>query len=578
MNKVLAGRYELIERIGEGGMAVVYKAKDRLLNRYIAVKILRPEYTKDKKFVQSFKRESQAAAGLQNQNIVGVYDVGKEGNINFIVMELIDGDTLSNIIEKKAPLDYQVAVDITKQVAQALSVAHKHSIIHRDIKPHNIMITKDGVAKLADFGIAKAVSSSTIVADTSKVIGSVHYFSPEQARGSYVDERSDIYSLGIVLYEMLTGRVPFDGENPVQVALMHINENIKPPSEIVAGIPPTLERIVLKATDRIPENRYKSTEEMLKDLEGVEFMSNMMNGNHTDINRGVWAAPVPERRNSSSNTDYDDVPEKKKKKKKKKSRKKGWIIAGSIALGCLLIIGILIAFGVIGSKAQVEVPDLTGMTYNEAKMTLEQKDLKIERGEDVPSSKYEKGRVVSQLPLSGTKVKKGKYITVNISEGQKKGKVPSLINMKYTSRAEIDDYLESYGYSLGEVTERESDAEEGTIISQTPSAGRKAKRGSTVDIVVSKGKENPTVPSITGMTLDEAKNVLSGAGFGLGNVSYRESNIYSDGYIMEQQYSPGTKLEKGKSISVVVAKQKQEPVEPETPDPNNPGEQSGQGE
>ena len=202
MSKLLAGRYELVEKIGEGGMAVVYKSKDRLLNRYVAIKILRPEYTSDEQFVESFKNESQAAAGLQHPNIVAVYDVGKSGNINYIVMELIEGRPLSDIISEKGSLDYKFTIEVAKQMASALSLAHKHRIIHRDVKPHNILITEGGTAKLTDFGIAKAVSSSTMVAETSKIIGSVHYFSPEQARGSYVDERSDIYSLGIVMYEM----------------------------------------------------------------------------------------------------------------------------------------------------------------------------------------------------------------------------------------------------------------------------------------------------------------------------------------------------------------------------------------
>ena len=240
MSKLLAGRYELIEKIGEGGMAVVYKAKDRLLNRYVAIKILRPEFTQDEQFLDSFKRESQAAAGLQHPNIVSIYDVGRTGNINFIVMELVDGRPLSDFIKENGHLDYKTTIDIAKQVASALAIAHKHQIIHRDVKPHNIMITSDGVAKLTDFGIARAVSKATMVADTSKIIGSVHYFSPEQARGAYVDERSDIYSLGIVMFEMLTGRVPFDGETPVEVALKHINEDVPSPAKLVPGIPPAL--------------------------------------------------------------------------------------------------------------------------------------------------------------------------------------------------------------------------------------------------------------------------------------------------------------------------------------------------
>ena len=249
-NKLLAGRYELIEKIGEGGMAVVYKGKDRLLNRYVAIKILRPEFTKDEQFIESFKRESQASARLSHANIVGVYDVGKEGNIHFIVMELIDGKVLSEVIKEKGRIEYKEAISIIRQVASALSLAHKNQIIHRDIKPHNILITSTGVAKLADFGIAKAVSAATIVGGNNKIMGSVHYFSPEQARGAYVDERSDIYSLGIVLYEMLTGKVPFDGDNPVSIALMHINDPMPSLTKEVPGIPPQLEKIVNKATEK----------------------------------------------------------------------------------------------------------------------------------------------------------------------------------------------------------------------------------------------------------------------------------------------------------------------------------------
>ena len=274
--RLLAGRYELIEKIGEGGMAIVYKARCRLLNRYVAIKILRPEFTKDEQFIENFKRESQAAAALTHPNIVSVYDVGKEGNIHFIVMELVEGKTLSQYIEEKGRLDYKEAISITRQVASALSLAHKNQIVHRDIKPHNILITNTGVAKLADFGIAKAVSASTIIGGNHKVMGSVHYFSPEQARGAYVDERSDIYSLGIVLYEMLTGKVPFDGDNPITIALMHINEPMPSVTAQVPGIPPQLEKIIMKATEKYQSNRYRTADEMIEDLDNIEFITKVM--------------------------------------------------------------------------------------------------------------------------------------------------------------------------------------------------------------------------------------------------------------------------------------------------------------
>ena len=298
-NKLLAGRYELIEKIGEGGMAVVYKGKDRLLNRYVAIKILRPEYTKDEQFIESFRRESQAAAGLSHPNIVGVYDVGKEGNIHFIVMELIDGKTLSEVIKEKGRLEYKEAINITLQVASALSLAHKNQIIHRDIKPHNILITSTGVAKLADFGIAKAVSAATIAGGSNKIMGSVHYFSPEQARGAYVDERSDIYSLGIVLFEMLTGKVPFDGDNPVSIALMHINDPMPSLTKEVPGVPPQLEKIVNKATEKYQSNRYRNVDEMISDLEDIEFVTKVIGKNAFAVedNSSDASQPKQERKN-----------------------------------------------------------------------------------------------------------------------------------------------------------------------------------------------------------------------------------------------------------------------------------------
>ena len=239
-------------------MSVVYKAKDKLLNRFVAIKILKPQFINDHKFIDSFRRESQAAASMSHPNIVNIYDVGREGNIHYIVMELIEGRTLSDYIKAQGAMSYPKVIALSKQIAAALAFAHKNHIIHRDVKPHNVMITPNGTAKITDFGIAKAVNAATIVDNTDGIIGSVHYFSPEQARGGYVDEKSDIYSLGIVMYEMLTGRVPFDGDNPVNIALMHINGEMIPPSKLVEGVPPALEHIILKCTDKYPVNRYAS--------------------------------------------------------------------------------------------------------------------------------------------------------------------------------------------------------------------------------------------------------------------------------------------------------------------------------
>ncbi len=585
-NKLLAGRYELIEKIGDGGMAVVYKAKDRLLNRYVAVKILRPEFTRDAQFIESFRKESQAAAGLQHPNIVNVYDVGKEGNIYFIVMELIDGRPLSDIIEENGPLDYRHVIEIGKQVAAALSLAHKNHIIHRDVKPHNIMITKDGIAKLADFGIAKAISSATIVnkEEGGQVMGSVHYFSPEQARGKYVDEKSDVYSLGIVLYEMLTGEVPFDGENPVEIALMHINEDIKPPSEVIENVPPALEKIILKATDKIQSNRYEDAEAMYEDLNNVDFLSKKV-GNDIlmeGAKRKKTPVKIDEENEAKLNSIISDGGKKSSKKKHKSSGEPSkfkkmmpWIIS----LIALIILGAVGGY-LISSKllndnsGDIEVPSLKGMTYEEASDELDSLKLKIVKGDEVYSADIEKGKIVSQSPIAKSKVKEGTKVKVNISKGKKAGLVPDVVGKKF-NESDIASLLGQYGFSLGNVTYEESDKyDEGVIISQNPSAGSNQKSGSSVSLVVSKGKkEKSKVPTLTGLTADQAVQALNDAGLDVGDISYEESNVYGKDYVMWQQYSAGTELKKGTSVSIKISKGM-----PEVPESPKPGSNDGSGQ
>lgn len=565
MSKLLAGRYELVEKIGEGGMAVVYKGRDRLLNRYIAVKILRPEFTKDAQFIESFNRESQAAAGLQHPNIVGVYDVGAEGSIHFIVMELVDGRPLSDIIAEKGPLNYKTAIEIAKQVASALSLAHKHNIVHRDVKPHNIMITTDGMAKLTDFGIARAVSSSTMVAETSKVIGSVHYFSPEQARGSYVDERSDIYSLGIVLYEMLTGKVPFDGENPVQVALMHINNEMTPPSKLVAGIPPALEQIVMKATDKYQSNRYATADEMLSDLSNLEFISNRVGDSvFAGAGKSSTMVNIPVRTEDNNDEELAKIVGESGKTQKKPAKKnssegggKGKKIAIGIVAAVVVIaavVGGMYALGFIGGKADVEIPSVIDMTYEEAKDELEAAGLKIEMGEEVETEDKEPGVVVSQSPKEGVKVKEGSTVTVDISISAEGELVPNLLGEVYDKSA-VEKILEEHGFTLGTVTEDYSaEYEKGYIMGQDPGPGTEADKDTAVNIVVSQGKAKPKMPLLLGLTVDQAEAALADQGLVLGIPKYAESNLYEPGQVMEQQYPQGTELEAGTTVDIVIAK------------------------
>lgn len=546
-SRLLSGRYELLEKIGDGGMAVVYKGKDKLLNRFIAVKILRPEFTKDATFVENFKRESQAAAGLSHPNIVGVYDVGREGNINYIIMELIEGRNLSDIIAEEAPMDYKKVIDISKQVASALKIAHKNKIIHRDVKPHNIMITNDGVAKLADFGIARAVNDATL-STGSKIIGSVHYFSPEQARGNYVDERSDIYSLGIVMYEMLTGKVPFDGENPVTVALKHINEEIAPPSELVDGIPPALERAVMKATNKYQTNRYSSAEELIEELDNIDFVTKVVGPSVFPV-----ASDVIEKRNNRKKELQEAEPEEEttKKPEKKKNKKKKIIIA-AVIIFLLLAGGGVFAWqkGVFSSTKAA--PDFLDKTIEDAEKLAKEEGFKIKKGKDVYSSDYQEGRIAVQDPEPGTDTPKGGTITVNVSKGSKEGMVPNVINMQEEN---VEAFLKDYGYVLGNVKTITSPEKAGKVLEQDPVAGTKLDKESKINIVVSdgKGKEKGTVPSVTRQSLENARKAITSAGFKVGNVSYEWSDDIGKGYVMWQQYQANSMLDMGTTIDIEVS-------------------------
>lgn len=559
-SRLLAGRYELIEKIGEGGMAIVYKAKCRLLNRYVAIKILRPEFTKDEQFVENFRRESQAAAGLSHPNIVSVYDVGQEGNIHFIVMELVEGKTLSELIEEKGRLDYKEAINITRQVASALSLAHKNQIVHRDIKPHNILITNTGVAKLADFGIAKAVSASTIIGGNNKVMGSVHYFSPEQARGAYVDERSDIYSLGIVLYEMLTGKVPFDGDNPISIALMHINDPMPPVSAEVPGIPPQLEKIIMKATDKYQTNRYRTADEMIEDLDNIEFITKVMGqkaftiaGEEEKEQPAVSVHPERERTHRKSEP-AGNTEESDKTLERANKISTGFII-GAVAV---LVIAGIIGLGALlgwfsGDSEEIKVQNFVGRTFEEAQALAQETGLEIARGEDVYSPDQEEGKITSQNPTADSVVSPGKLITVYVSKGKKDGVVPKIVGMDYKGASE---YLKTFGFELGIVKTESSTLPENVIIEQSVEEGSTASKGTKIDVTVSdgKGKETVKMPNLIGKTPDEANAIIDTEGLKLGDAAYEETTTTAQNLIFWQQYPEGTELEKGTAVSYKVSK------------------------
>lgn len=566
-SRILAGRYELLEKIGDGGMAVVYKARCRLLNRFVAIKILKPEFTKDLKFIENFRRESQSAASLSHPNIVNIYDVGKEGNIHYIVMELIEGQVLSDIIKNEGPMDANKAVDIVKQIALALSFAHKNHIIHRDVKPHNILITREGAAKITDFGIAKAVNEGTIVGNTGTIMGSVHYFSPEQARGGYVDEKSDIYSLGIVLYELITGRVPFDAENPVAIALMHMNDEMIPPSQSIPGIPFSLEEIIMKATNKYQVNRFKTANDMYDALSSINFDTNTLSGFgyrksiDLDATRGMNAV------NGSSGATYaadskEDTSRDMRKKDKKEIKSKKRVKINKMKMAAIILAlicaipasyFILASIESFGAAKEVTVPDLQGMTVEQATLELEKLNLKCEIGDEVSSSEFDMGEIVSQNPNAEMTVKEGFTITVNVSKGiEEEGTIPNVVN-----RTAIDAkfVLESYGYRQGNVTTENSDLPKDVVIRQTPEAGTKAESGAYVDIVVSLGSavEQVPMPNLMGIDIDTAKEELEKMGLSIGTIGYEMSTAYEMNTVMWQQNEPGTMVDKGSAVNLKVS-------------------------
>jgi len=551
-NKLLAGRYELIEKIGDGGMAVVYKGKDRLLNRYVAIKILRPEFTKDEQFIENFRRESQAAAGLSHPNIVGVYDVGKEGNIYYIVMELIDGKVLSQIIKEKGKLDYKEAIHIIRQVASALSLAHKNQIVHRDVKPHNILITSTGVAKLADFGIAKAVSAATIVGGSNKVMGSVHYFSPEQARGAYVDERSDIYSLGIVLYEMLTGKVPFDGDNPVTIALMHINDDVPSVTEEVPGLPPQLEKIIQKATAKYQSNRYKVIDDMISDLDDIEFITKVM-GKKAFVDGGT---SVNVKEEPAVRVQEPEKHHEKKKFKPNEHKMTIFIIVAFLLLAVAGVFGLGSMLGWFGeSVEEIQLPDFAGKTFEQAQEEGKLLGITVVMGQESYHHIYEPGQIISSVPSAGSTIMEGQEVKVNISRGKNKGVAPTLVGKDVN---EAISYAEEYGFKVN-VTVIESHLPKDTVITQDPEGGKEVKSGTAIEIEVSdgKGKEKVKVPNLIGKTPDEANVLIAEAGLKLGNVGYEETDEVAQNLVFWQEIEAGTEVEKNTPIGYLISKGEQ---------------------
>ncbi len=556
--KLLGNRYEMVEKIGNGGMATVYKAIDKVLKRNVAVKILRDEFTTDEEFIKRFEVEAQSAARLTHPNIVSIYDVGVEGNLYYIVMELIQGKTLKEIIiEERGPLPWKWSVNVAIQIASALEMAHRNNIIHRDIKPHNIIITEDGIAKVTDFGIAKAVSNSTITA-FGTTIGSVHYFSPEHARGGYTDAKSDLYSLGVVMYEMMTGKVPFDADTPVSVALKHMQEEPEEPIEVNPNIPTAVNKIIMKAMQKDTTLRYQSATEMLVDLrkslkdpEGdfVEEEEYDPTAKTQKINTDMYG-------NLLENEKRNDNKKGKKEGKFKKFIKKHKIL--SIFIGLLLLFGISLGGTMavlnITNPPEVEMPNVVGLSREEAQKEIEEAGLQFEVSSEEYNKDVPEGYVISQDPSymeNYNNVKKGSTVSVVISKGQEKATVP---NVEGKERDEAIKLIEDANLKAEVIEETSRTVQEGYVISQDTEPDTEVYAGDTVKIHVSTGTgiKQVTVQNVIGQQEATARATLEGQGLRV-NVNYVDATT-NNGEVTNQSVTGGTTVDEGTTVTLTVNK------------------------
>ena len=590
----LADRYEIIEQIGTGGMADVYKAKCHKLNRYVAIKVMKSEFSQDKTFVSKFWAEAQSAAGLVNPNVVNVYDVGVENGIYYIVMELVEGITLKKYIEKRGRLPYKEAVSIAIQVANGMDAAHKHNIVHRDIKPQNIIISKEGKVKVTDFGIAKVASSATI--NTSASMGSVHYISPEQARGGYSDERSDIYSLGITLFEMLTGTVPFDGDSAVSVAVQHIQDSIPLPSQLVEGVPVSVDKIVLKCTQKKTDRRYQSAAELIVDLKKSLVMPDedfvRMGSAYDSVLKKDEEEYNPdddelltESAGHDLDDDNDDTDDELLENDSDKDEDidderndKLELVMKCIGIGIAVIILMITIFVVIklvgngkntannnknsveattvnsannNSSDMVEVPAVVGMTKEDAIKALNKLGLGY-KAVTQSSDTVAEDCVISQGNVGGSKVEKNSQIVLTISTG-KENKEVTVPNVKGKSEQEAKEAIEAANLVASVDYQYSDSVEAGNVIKYSPSGS--VAEGSTVTIHVSRGKKvtNVSVPNVLGMSESLASQTLDSANLKV-TVKYETSSKAEYGTVTSQTpYSAGDSVPSGTTITIYVS-------------------------
>ena len=590
----LGKRYEVLSKIGAGGMADVYKGKDTMLNRYVAIKVLKKEYKEDENFVRKFRSEAQAAAGLMHPNIVNVYDVGEDRGLNYMVMELVEGITLKEYIERKGRLSHKETISIAIQMCSGIGAAHAANIIHRDIKPQNIIISRDGKVKVTDFGIAKATTSNTV---STNAMGSVHYTSPEQARGGFSDQKSDIYSIGITLFEMVTGQVPFDGDSTVAVAMKHLQQEITPPSDLVPDIPYSLEQIILKCTQKNSERRYKSTGELIQDLKRSlvdpdgdfvvipplrnadtviitdDELDNIRSSydDDDDYDDEYDDEYDDDDYDDDDDDDYDDdyVPRRGKKGRSSDevNPRMGKVMKILTIVVAVIIVFILVftigkAAGVFKfgpslsseeTEEKVKVPNVVGMTEEEAKETLNKKGLGFKVDERKESKKYEEGTVSEQKTEAGERVAKNTTIHVVISSGLVGDKIP-VPDVSGKNEDEAQKALKNAGFNkISSEFEYSDDVEEGKVIGTTPSAGAEATKETEIVMKVSKGSDKKTVPNLLGKEDSEAQSMIKSAGLSVGKVTYDYNDSVPKGQVVSQSVEAGSKVAEGTEIDIVVS-------------------------
>lgn len=592
----LGGRYEIIKKIGAGGMADVYMAKDNKLGRFVAIKVLKEEFSSDENFLRKFDIEAQAVAGLLHPNIINVYDVGIEGDVHYIVMELADGITLKEYIRNEKRLTAEDTVNFSIQIAEAIGCAHEHKIIHRDIKPQNILVSSYGAIKVTDFGIAKAANSNTM---TSTAIGSVHYLSPEQARGGFSDSRSDIYALGITMYEMVTGRVPFDHENGVTIALMHLQNDAIPPREINSNIPKSLEKIILKCLAKKPEERYQTAGELIVDLKKVfedpegsfvkmlVFVDDSPTQLIGDAEISQIKSQIADRSIEKSELSNTEIKKQKASKQEEgmvdgdeeediavSGKLEKLVVILAIVVAVIIAIGIFSFIGkasglfkvgknnvttentanVAGDTSTEEyktttVPDLYKLTAEAAEEKLDAEKLKCQI-EYEESDEVQLGCVIRQNIEAGREVEEGTTVIITVNSGEVKKSVPQVTGQTQAAATKI---LRNIPFRVSVQEKYSDEVAEGIVISQSPDAGKKAAKNSTVTIVVSKGSSKVTVPSLTNYTQSEASRQLRNMGLVLGNVASEYNDDVKKGYVIRQGVAAGTKVSKGTAISIVIS-------------------------